>query len=71
MYWSESELQLFFVYSHSLHWMLHYLIPFVIYVMNWKSDVLLVLDKSSLMVSLLTLYFVQSHNCHMVVIVSS
>ena len=51
MYWSESELQLFFVYSHSLHWMLHYLIPSVIYVMNWESDVLLVLDKFSFMVS--------------------
>jgi hypothetical protein len=34
MYWSSS-------------WLLHYLIPFVIYVMNWESDVLLVLDKSS------------------------
>ena len=51
MYWSEYELQLFFVYSRSLHWMLHYLIPSVIYVMNWESDVLLVLDKSSVMVS--------------------
>ena len=54
MYWSESELQLFFVYSHSLHWMLHYLIPSVIYVMNWESDVLLVLDKSSVMWWLVT-----------------
>ena len=67
MYWSESELQLFFVYSHSLHWMLHYLIPSVIYVMNWESDVLLVLDKSFLMVSLVTLYLCAisqlSHGC--------
>ena len=45
--WSESELQLFFVHSRSLHWMLHYLTPFVIYVVIWESKFLLVLDKSS------------------------
>jgi len=45
--------------------------PSVIYVMNWESEVLLVLDKSSLMASLLTLYLVRSHNCHVVVVVIS
>ena len=42
--WRESELQLFLVHSRSLHRMQHYLTPSVIYVMNWESEDLLVLD---------------------------
>jgi hypothetical protein len=45
MYWREYELQLLLVHSHSLHQMQHYLTPSVIYVMNWESEVLLVLDN--------------------------